>query len=168
MWGGGWMKANGKNMKIGHLLHIFHTSQGPWSSPVRLLWNDYSVISHISPHQALWCPCGFFSFFLIYIIMAYLRARKTMFSQIEIPKAFTPVWPQTQRMTRLTSHTPFKALIIFGSQEMLTKEDKMIFYSQQSFLGDSFSCSSTVYMDLNHRETERKINSRQTCHISSR
>lgn len=75
--------------------------------------------------------------------LAYLRARKTMSPRIEVPKAFTPVWPQTQP----------------GDDD---REDKMIFYSQQSFLGDSVSCSSTVYTGLTESQRDREENQLET------
>lgn len=193
----GWMKANGNNLKIGHLSchyhlpHVIRIFSGPqitiilvphlcsprvFPSQAPLKWS-FSLLPHVSMPGARVPLCLFFLFPHLpphwkahRTILGYLRATQTMSFQMELPKAFTPVWPQTQRMTLISSHTPSKALRTFGNQEMMTEKTKWFFTanraSWETVSAAAAAATPFIWTSLNQRETERKISSRQRCHVS--
>lgn len=192
----GWMKANGNNLKISHLSshyhlpHIIRIYSGsrsiiisvphlcsprvfPNQAPLKWLFNR---LPHVSMPGSLAPLCLLFLYPHLpphwqahRAFLGYLRATQTMSFQMKLLKAFTPVWPQTQRMTLIYSYTPSKALSTFGNQEMMTEKTKWFFTaSRASWETVSAAVAATpfIWTSLNQRETDRKIRERQMCHIS--
>lgn len=192
----GWMKANGNNLKIGHLSSHYHVPHiicifsGPRStivlvphlhsprvfpSQAPLKWS-FNCLPYVSMPRVLVPMCLLFLFPHLppdwqahRAFLGYLMATQTMSFQMELPIAFSPVWPQTQRMTLISSHTPSKVLSIFDSQEMMTEKTKRFFTASRASwesVSAAAAATSFIWTSLNQRETERKISSRQTCHVS--
>lgn len=186
----GWMKANGNNLKIGHLSshyhlpHIIRIFSGPQSTiisvphlcsprvfpsqaPLKWLFNR---LPHVSMPGALLPLCLLFLFPHMppqwqahRTFLGYLRATQTVFPDGTSESFYSCLTSNTADDTYIFSH-PFQSLEYIWQPGDDDREDKIIFYSQQSFLGDSVSCSSsnTVYMDFTESERVREENQLET------
>lgn len=156
------MKVNGKNMKIGHL----HISTHPKDPGAVQLGSSEMIIQspptfHHTRHSG--APSFPFSSFTSSVACSL---RISGLSQSKEDNVFPKRTPKSfySCLTSNTKDDSFNFSHSFQSTDYIwqpgddDREDKMIFYSQQSFLGDSFSCSSTVYMCLTESQRDREEN----------